>query len=139
MDKFLFQNVPLEIRSKYLGDNADALEQKSYMRPFDQSEVEQKKDDLTRLCIQIDNLELEKKEFMDNWKEKAKPVIEEKKMILTDLRQGAEFINDTCYKFVDRGEGMVGYYSPEGMLIEQRKAKPDEMQTTIFMKTGTNN
>jgi hypothetical protein len=35
---------------------------------------------------------------------------------------------------------MVGYYNSEGLLVSERRIRPEERQTKMFaLKTGTNN
>lgn len=59
-----------------------------------------------------------------------------------ELKAGGDWIKGECYKFVDEEEKMVGFYSPEGYLLEQRPMTQDERQRNVFRairadKTGT--
>lgn len=85
-----------------------------------------------------ENFEVVKADF----KGKMKPLQERIGKMLDDLRKGGEYINGECYKFIDQDEGRVGYYTPEGYLLEERPMKPEERQKTIQMAvrlTGTDN
>ncbi|KAA3703338.1 hypothetical protein F3F83_20950, partial [Bacteroides salyersiae] len=62
--------------------------------------------------------------------------------ILSDLKVGGEYVKGECYKFIDPDEGMVGFYTPDGYLLEERPMKAEERQRTIQMAvrlTGTDN
>ena len=62
-----------------------------------------------------------------------------------ELKAGGDWIKGECYKFVDEEEKMVGFYSPEGYLLEQRTMTQEERQRNVFRairgnamdKTGT--
>ena len=87
-------------------------------------------------------LEEELAGIKSDFKGKIKPLQERIGKILNDLKVGGEYVKGECYKFIDPDEGMVGFYTPEGYLLEERPMKSDERQRTIQMAvrlTGTDN
>jgi hypothetical protein len=96
---------------------------------------------LAEVSITINDVELEKKEAMESFKERLKPLNEEKQELLDHIKRGSEFVeNEECAKFLYHKEKMVGFYNKLGELVYSRPIMPQEMQKTVFSinrKTGT--
>ena len=78
MDKFLGQDVPEKDRWQFLEDNADAVEKIGYTHRFSPNELAQKKESLAEVSIKVNDIETEKKEAMVDFKDRLKPLNEEK-------------------------------------------------------------
>ena len=131
-----------EERKNFLLDNADKVENIDYHKSFDSEELAQKKTDFANKSIRIAALEDEIKDFKDKIGEELKPLREETKELLNDIKAKGRMVNEKCYLFLDEEERMVGYYNAEGVLVQSRPATKDELQKTIFAdmrKEGTNN
>lgn len=141
MEKFLGQDYPEEQRWQFLQDNADAVEEIGYTHRFSPEELAQKKESLAEISIKINDIEVEKKEVMEGFKEQLKPLSTTKIELLANIKEGAEFRqNEECVKILDHEERMAGYYNRFGELVYSRPIMPQEMQKTIFninRKTGT--
>ena len=118
------------IRTQFLKDNCDSVEEKGYMKYFDTTDLQTKKERLAEASIQRNEIEVEKKELMDVYKERLKPYEKEISQILIDLKNKAEYVKEEVFKFVDQESRMVGYYNSFGDLIESRPCNADEL--TIF-------
>ena len=130
MDKFLGQDIPEQERWQFLQDNADAVEKIGYTHRFTPEELAQKKETLAEVSITINDVEIEKKEAMESFKERLKPLNEEKQELLDHIKR----------KFLYHKEKMAGFYNKLGELVYSRPIMPQEMQKTIFSinsKTGT--
>ena len=149
MDKVLFAEYSAQERKNMLSDNADSMEEVGYMKPFSSDEMETMKDRLSKVVIDINDIEEEKKTANDEFKLRKKPLETEKQTLLENIKNKSEYVVEDCYKFIDHEEGMVGMYNSEGQLIESRPIRPDERQITMFgqlrtsekkasSKTGTN-
>jgi hypothetical protein len=142
MERELGQEYRGVERERFLKDNCDQVVEKGYMKPFESGELQKFKDDLAEVSIALNDIDEEKKEVMSVFKEKSKPLNEEMKELLMNIKQKAVFVSENCFKFIDRDEKMVGFYNSEGLMIESRPANADELQLSIFTgvsKTGTNN
>lgn len=141
MDKFLGQEIPEKDRWQFLQDNADAVEEIGYTHRFTPDELAQKKEFLAETSIQINDIEMEKKEAMEAFKAELKPLNERKQELLENIKKGSEYVeNEECAKILVHEEKMVGYYNRLGELVYSRPIMPQEMQKTIFnitRKTGT--
>lgn len=141
MERFLGQELPESQRFEFLKDNADAVENFGYTKRFSADELNQKKEALANYSIEINDIEEEKKDKMDTFKERLKFPNEQKKLLLGQIKESAEFVKEDCAKFIDHEERLVGYYNSLGELVSTRPIMPQEMQKTTFSinrKTGTN-
>lgn len=133
MDKQLGVEYPAgQSRESFLKDNCDSVENKGYMKPFTTEKLAEMKENLAETSIQINDIELEKKAALAEFKHRTDPLVEVKKELLSGIKMKAEFVNELCYKFIDTDNKEVGFYNAEGNLIESRPAFADEMQSTIF-------
>lgn len=140
MKKGLFQDVPVERREQMLRDNADSSEEIGYMKSFTEEEILAMKDDLAEISIEINDIEIEKKEIAAEFKHKLEPLVDQKKETLKSIKNKAQYVKELCYKMIDQEEQMVTYYNSIGEIVESRRIRPDEKQLKIFtLKSGTNN
>jgi hypothetical protein len=141
MDKHLGKDITnRKQRESYLKDNCEKVENKGYMKPFTPEQLQGHKENLADLSIEIERIEDEKKASARYYKTTLDPLTEQRREMVFKIRQKAEYVNELCYKFVDRDERMTGYYNADGDLIELRPATADELQPTLFAgsrKTGT--
>lgn len=141
MEKFIGQDIPEKDRWIFLKDNADAIEEIDYTHQFTSEELAQKKESLAETSIKINDIEVEKKEVVDVYKERLKPLNEEKQKLLEDIKRKSEYKKDVeCVKILYHEERMAGYYNRQGELVYFRPLMPQEMQKTTFSinrKTGT--
>lgn len=141
LDKELGKDIALEERASFLEDNCDAVEEVTYSRAFEPEELALKREQLTDASIKIADIEEEKKEVMDGFKVRLKPLQEQKADAIKALRDKSQTVTEKCYKFLDEGTKMVGFYNKEGNLVSSRPAFQRELQKTIQMdirKNGTN-
>ena len=127
-------------REAFLKDNCEKVENKGYMKPFTPEQLQGHKENLAELSIKIEGVEYEKKAVAAEFKATLTPLIEQRRTMVSNIRQKAEYVNEPCYKFIDREEKQTGYYNADGDLIELRPATADELQPTLFVgfqKAGT--
>lgn len=142
LDRELGKDIALEERASFLEDNCDAVEEVTYSRAFEPEELALKREQLTDASIKIADIEEEKKEVMDGFKERLKPLQEQKSEAIKSLRDKSQTVTEKCYKFLDEETKMVGFYNKEGNLVSSRHAFQRELQKTIQMdirKNGTSN
>ena len=140
LERELGKDVALKDRAQFLYDNCDAVEEVTYNKAFTPEELAQKREELTDASIKIADIEEEKKQIVDEYKERLKPLQEVKGEAIRALREKSQTVTEECYKFLDEETKMVGFYNKEGSLVNSRPAFPKELQRTIQMelrKTGT--
>lgn len=131
----------LNERKLFLKDNCDAVETMGYMKQFDPEQISQMKNDLSEISIEINDIEEEKKAASALFKIQLDPLNEQRKELLKGIKEKAEYVKETVYKFIDHDTRTVEYFNDQGHLVSTRPATADEMQKTIFQidRTGTNN
>lgn len=132
MEKQLFADYAPEQRRAFLQDNADSIELTSYTRRFTHEELAEFKDKLSTVAIDINSISIEKKEVMDNFKDRMKPLNVEHSDLLEKIHNKAEVVEEDCFKMISHEEGMVGFYNQIGELVYSRPILPQEKQSTIF-------
>ena len=127
-------------REAFLKDNCEKVENKGYMKAFTPDELQGHKENLAELSMKIEETEDEKKSSASYYKSVLDPLFKQRREMVSNIRRKAEYVNELCYKFVDKAEKQTGYYNADGDLIELRPATADELQTNLFIgfqKTGT--
>lgn len=138
----MLADTPVEQREQILRDSCDQIVERSYTRKFDQIEINERRADLANVTILIADLEQELAEIRADYKGRIKPLQERIGKLRDELKSGGDWIKGDCFKFVDEDEEKVGFYSPDGYLLEERSMTPDERQRTVFhaiRRTGTDN
>lgn len=126
MKDIMLADSPVEEREEILRNSCDQILERSYTRKFDQAEINERRAELSNVLIQINDLDMELAEIRAEYKGKIKPLQERISKLRDELKVGGDWIKGDCFKFVDEDEGMVGIYSPEGYLLEQRPMTQDE-------------
>ena len=139
MKDIMLADSPVEEREEILRNSCDQILERSYTRKFDQAEINERRAELSNVLIQINDLDMELAEIKAEYKGKIKPLQERITKLRDELKVGGDWIKGDCFKFVDEEEGMVGIYSPEGYLLEQRPMTQDERQRNVFraLRIGT--
>lgn len=143
MSKHLLPDETPEKRLEYLESTADQVVEERYYQRLDQDELTAKKAEFTQNALDVDDLEEQKKEVLNQFKESLKPLKETHSRLASEIRTGFVEKHGRLYVYVDEKTRMVKYYDQQGELIESktRPANADELQKTIRMslRTGTDN
>lgn len=142
MSDIMLAEVPIEKRAQILRDSCDQIEEKHYTRKFEQAEINERREELAEVSIQINGLHQELKEINADFKGRIKPKEERRGRILDELKSGGEYVKSECYKFIDADLGKVAWYTPDGYKLEERDINQEEKQRTTFQafrRTGTDN
>ena len=100
MDRELGKDIEAGARRiDFLKNNCDKIEEKGYMKRFSPQELAQMKEELSEASILINDVEEEKKETMKDFKARLEPLTDERKRLLTGLKNKAEHVTESCYKF----------------------------------------
>lgn len=137
--KLLLGYESQEERQAFMQANCDAIEQLGYMKPFSAEQIEKFKTELSEVSITINDIEEEKKAMQQHFKAQLDPLNEERKELLTAIKQRARYQKEECYKFIDQQARMVEYFNSEGEMVSSRPMLPSEAQKTIYSidRTGT--
>lgn len=131
MEKILFAEKSEQERHALVRDNCDKIVEMDYMKQFDAEKINEIKDELSDLSVQIEDIEQEKAQTVKCYKDALKPLHEKLKKTIQMLKQKAEQVKEDCYMFIDQETGKVGYYNSAGILIQERNMKPEERQSNL--------
>ena len=133
MQKVLGQDIKdLDERKQFLLDNADEVVEMDYSKAFDADELAKKKTELAEKSIKINDLEEAVKDYKAEIGLELKPLKEDRKTLLGDIKAKSRIVREKCYKFVDEDERMACFYNAEGVLVSSRPATKEEMSPTVF-------
>ena len=133
MQKVLGQEIKdLDARKQFLLDNADEVVEMSYSKAFDADELAKKKTELAEKSIKINDLNEAIKDYKEEVGIELKPLKEEVKNLLGDIKAKSRIVTERCYKIVDEDERMACFYNSEGVLVSSRPATKEELSPTIF-------
>lgn len=140
MDQVLGQDVERgAARIELLKNSCDKVEELGYTKAIPSERLEELKNQLVDVSIQIKDVKADAKESARQYKEQLKQLETEQGKITDQLKARSEYVTEQCFKIVDQELGQVGYYNSDGLLVYQRPAQPDELQRTVFqtLRTGT--
>jgi len=133
MDAQLFKTMPPGERARYLKANAiRVLPTYTYSRELDPAEMDIRKDMLSQNTINIDRADQALAKAREEYNAVAKPIKQDNKKLLQEIRTRAEEITGEVYVIPDdENRHNVGVYTPEGTLISTRGILPEERQYGI--------
>lgn len=147
MELQLFQDLSPEERIEMLDAQADEVTEEQYLRPYEQYELNEKREEYVKMSLQMEQLKQEEDDFRAEMKERKEPLTKEMKRVLGNIKQSGEYVRGKLYKIVNQDERTTGYYNEDGLCVSQRKALPSELASpTLFSgiranmqmhKTGT--
>lgn len=142
MEKVLFQDYSPEERLEMLQNNCDkVIEDYGYEKPLSKDQLKAIKDKLSSASVSLHDVQEEKKEADKEFNEEIKIFKGTIAESVKQLKTRTTYTCEQCFELIDYDEKMVGIYNREGILIEERPAKLNELREPRNMfaqKTGTN-
>lgn len=87
-----------------LDAQADEVTEEMYLRPYDNSELVEKREEYVKLSIEMANIKAEEDEVRAEFKERKDPITKQMNTLLSNIRQGGENVRGKLYKIVDQDE-----------------------------------
>lgn len=84
-------------REQFIKDNADACENKGYMKAYTPEELQGHKEKLANVSIEISEIENEIKEIKKEYAERLKPLKEARENMVSNIKAKAEYVNEVCF------------------------------------------
>ena len=131
MNKRMFEDKSLNERLSLLRANADKVELMTYAKRLEADQLNQIKESLVDLNVNLSALVEDKKEYVKSANAEIKPIKKEMARIISLINSQTEQVEEECYKFIDQEEGMVAWYNEQGDLITSRRIYPNERQLQI--------
>lgn len=135
MQKAIFQEKKPEERAMFLRDTCDKIEDFSYEKSYTNQDVELFCDRLSKIMIDVRQMESELARLKKEYAEKMKPMKIELSELLNNIKFRSQMVKEKVYIFIDYEKNQVGYYTAEGILVYKRQLKIDEHQRSIMGAT----
>lgn len=138
MESILFAKYDSQSKIELLEANCDMVEKKSYHKQFNETEREMLQQRNAEIDLELRVISDDEKVMKEDIKNRRKPLLDEKASLLQELKEDGKRVEGRLYKFINREEGMVGFYDADGRLVEQRRIRPEDKQVTLHLgNTGT--
>lgn len=131
MDKQLFKGQDPQVILDNLEGLADRIEKKTYVEGLSDAELTETKDIYIHKVMEIEREMEALAEIQNEYKERLKPVKDEVKGLMAEIRMGVREVEGKVYTIFNHDEGIAGEYTETGKLIKTRPILPTERQTTI--------
>lgn len=128
--KLLETGTPEEILQT-LKENAERVENISYLKDLTEEDLALLKTELAVDSIQLLKLEEAKKDFLIDHKSKVKPLKQQLAFALHRIRTRVEEKDEDAYLIANHEEGLMQFFGASGDLIHSRELRPDERQLRI--------
>ena len=146
MDKQLFAEYSDEQRLQMLKDNCNKLlDDYGYDKPLSKDQLKAIKDKLSSASISLADVQEEKKQADSEFNEQIKNLKGTIAEQVKQLKTRTTYTCELCFEVIDYDEKKVGIYNKDGLLVEERPAKLNELREPRNMfaqdstkKTGTN-
>jgi len=115
--------------------NAYSIEDFSYFKKFDESEIENKREVKIKNDLQLRIYKEEVKQFKSD---RMKPLEKVNESLLDELKTGGRHITEKCYFIADYDKGVMDILNSDCEIVSSRKLLPEERQGRLQIgKTGT--
>jgi len=132
MSKIFMPEIPLADRKILLQNNADKVEETTYLKPLTPEDLDIRREQLTDNAIELNDLEEEKKESMAGFKSRMDPLIKQNKGFLREIKTRQAEVDGILYHMANHDEGMMETFDETGELIASRRLRPEEKQQKLF-------
>lgn len=123
-------------RIMLLQENASKVEQTTYQKQLTPEELIERRENLSDVCIKLDQAEDEFQEVKDDHKARMTPMKTLRKGLLTQIKTKQTSVTGVLYHLANHDDGMMETYDSDGFLIESRRLRPEEKQGTMFKMMG---
>lgn len=141
MQNSVYQEKSPEERKIFLRDTCDKIENFSFEKSYTNQDVEVFCDRLSKIMIDVRQMETELSKIKKEYAEKLKPMKIELTELLNNIKFRSQMVTEQVYIFIDFEKNEVGYYTGEGILVHKRMLRIDEHQRSIMssMRSEYNN
>lgn len=123
-------------RIRVLKENSDRSEETAYVRDLTEEEIEDRRIKLVENFIAIQKKDEELKEARDAHKMSTDPLKKQNKFMASEVRLRKTTATGTLFFMANHQEGMMEIYNEDGLLVEERRLRPEERQGRLYLADG---
>ncbi|TGE29759.1 hypothetical protein [Hymenobacter metallicola] len=137
METLLYPNADEQTRRDMLESEAfKVVDGEKYDRRLSDAEIEDRRHEAVKLLDKQDELAVEKKEVMDDFKARASSLNKKLSTLRQEARTGVTNETGKLYYIPDYDARRMGIYNGAGELINSRGLLPEERQQNMFASRG---
>lgn len=129
-DEALRSMQPADIK-----DNLEAIaygiQEKSYTKNLTEEEIVEQKDKYSEIAIRLSEIDTQKKEAMDRFKQLVKEPKTQASMLLESIKFKSEQRHGVLYLVDDQEDGLMYSFDTLGVCVEVRPLLKEEKQTRL--------
>lgn len=119
-------------RLQLLKDNCDSQEETTYYKDLTQEDLDVKRESLSDNLIQLSEWEDDLNQVKEEHKVKSKPLKENNKTLLTEVKTRKQQITGMLYNIADHENGVMETFDETGEFVSSRRLRPNEKQQKLF-------
>lgn len=132
MSKSFMPELAPELRLQALKEHCDHAEEAEYYRDLSSEEFDVKMESFTNNCVQLSELEDGLAEIKEDYKIKMKPLKEENRSLLSEIKTRKAKVEGTLFHLADHEQSVMETYDEAGDFVSSRRLRPDEKQQKLF-------
>ena len=129
--KTIFSHLSPEERLAAIQALSEGEETLTYTKPLSREEMDEYRENLTDEMIKARSLEEQFAQQKAAHKERIDPVNRGIAELLGIIRAKAIEVREECFLVPNYEAGMMEFYNANGELVDSRRLRPEERQTTI--------
>lgn len=120
-------------RKQALADNATSYTRDAvYFVDLDEDEINVRKSELVENLVEQASHDKVLTEARATHKEAVRPLLVRRAVLLQEIKTGKSEQSGMLYNLADHDAGVMQTYDENGVLVNERRLRPDEKQTNIF-------
>lgn len=136
-DEALRTMQPQDIKDN-LESVAYDIHEKSYTKNLTEEEIVERKDEYSKISISLSEIEVQKKEAMERFKNLVKEPKQKASILLDSIKFKSEQKHGKLFLVDDQEDGMMYSFDTMGVCVEVRPLTKEEKQTKLkALKQGT--
>ncbi len=129
-DEALRSMQPADIKDN-LESIAYGIQEKSYTKNLTEEEIVERKDEYSQIAIRLSEIDTQKKEAMDRFKQLVKEPKTQASMLLESIKFKSEQRHGVLYLVDDQEDGLMYSFDTLGVCVEVRPLLKEEKQTRL--------
>lgn len=123
-----------------LFNEADGVEEITYLQPFTEEELKLKKERLSEVSVDVMIRTQKKQKAMEEHNQELKPLQKEQKKLICELKDKGVHVTEECAIIRNTDKKIAEYYNADGELVYSRPLYAYEYGPTInsLLRNGTN-
>lgn len=138
MSKLFLPHLSPQERRRALEDNADKIEETTYLRDLTQEELDGKREALVDNLIKISGLEDELDAQKEYYKGQIKPLHAVNRILQSEVKTRKTEIKGNLYHIAIHEDGIMETYDENGEFISSRRLRPDEKSKVLQFTPAAN-